>query len=253
MADKVTETHRDGSSGEVAREWVGEVPVALEFNGLSYAVMMATPQDLADFARGFVLTEGLAKSASDVGRIDIAQVDEGWIVRTSLAGIGVEQLTERVRRRVAESSCGLCGIEDLHALAKPLPLVATHSEPEAKAIFAALDAVHPLQHLNRATGAAHGAAFAKLDGSIVCVREDVGRHNAMDKLIGALAKDRADMGAGFFISTARCSYEIVEKVVHAGGANLVTISLPTSMAVERAKAAGLSLFCLARQDSFLKL
>ena len=240
-----------GQSREVARAFVPEVPVALEFNGLSYAVMMATPRDLEDFARGFALTEGLARAPADISDIAVAEVEHGWIVRAQLSGLGVEKLTERVRTRVAESSCGLCGIENLEAVAQPLPAVAAHSVLAPPAIFTALAALRDHQPLTRETGGAHAAAFCDEDGAILHAREDVGRHNAMDKLVGALAAAGQDAAAGFVLSSARCSYEIVEKTVRAGATRLVTISLPTSMAVERASASGLSLFCLARDDSVL--
>ena len=232
-----------------------EVPVALEFNGLSYAVMMATPADLEDFALGFALNEGLAKAVADVSDIDVAEVENGWIVRAMLSGLGVEQLTDRVRSRVAESSCGLCGIDNLEAVARPLPQVPAHEALDPAAIFAALDALRDHQPLGGRTGAAHAAAFALPDGTILHAREDVGRHNALDKLVGALATANNGSGQhpaeGFILSSARCSYEIVEKAVRAGAHTLVTISLPTSMAVTRARAAGLSLWCLARADSVL--
>ena len=253
MVEGVTEISRDGSARSVSREWIGEAPVALEFNGLAYAVMMATPADLEDFVRGFALNEGLAGSNADIDEIAIAETHKGFIARAQLSGLGVEQLSERVRGRVAESSCGLCGIENLEALAKPLPAVAPHLPPNPQAIFNAVSALRRNQSLNRRTGAAHGAGFADRDGSLLCLREDVGRHNAIDKLVGALATTNSDIANGFFVSTARCSYEIVEKVVRAGGTSLVTVSLPTDMAVQRARAAGLSLFCLARDDSFLDL
>ena len=235
----------------MTREWVPEAPVALEFNGLAYAVMMATPRDLEDFALGFALTEGLARSPADMSDLAVAEVDKGWIVRATLTGLGIEQLTERVRTRVAESSCGLCGIENLDAVARPLPPIAPHGPLEEAAIFIALAALRDHQPLGRATGAAHAAAFASPAGTIHTVREDVGRHNAMDKLIGALASAGQDPAEGFILSTARCSYEIVEKAVRAGATRLATVSLPTSLAVERAKAAGLSLWSLARDDSVL--
>ena len=228
-----------------------EAPVALEFNGLSYAVMMATPSDLEDFALGFALTEGLAKSPADLTDIAVAEVEQGWIVRAQLSGLGVEQLADRVRARVAESSCGLCGIENLEAVARPLPQVPAHAPLAEAAIFAALAALRAHQPLGQATGAAHAAALVSPEGAIHTVREDVGRHNALDKLIGALAAAGHDPAAGFILSTARCSYEIVEKAVRAGATRLVTVSLPTSMAVSRAKAAGLSLWSLARDDSVL--
>jgi len=232
---------------------VPEAPVALEFNGLSYAVMMATPADLEDFALGFALTEGLAKTPGDLTDIGVAEVENGWIVRAALSGLGIEQLTDRVRARVAESSCGLCGIENLEAVARPLPKVAAHAPLAEAAIFAALAALRDHQPLGRKTGAAHAAAFASPDGAILHAREDVGRHNALDKLVGALAAAGQDAADGFVLSTARCSYEIVEKAVRAGATRLVTVSLPTSLAVERATAAGLSLWCLARDDSVLKV
>ncbi|WP_305097279.1 formate dehydrogenase accessory sulfurtransferase FdhD [Croceibacterium aestuarii] len=250
---KVTEVGSDGTRRSLVREWVPEVPVALEFNGLSYAVMMATPADLEDFARGFALTEGLAKIPADITDIAVAETDLGWIVRAQLAGLGVDKLTERVRTRVAESSCGLCGIENLEAVNQPLPPVPAHAALAPEAIFAALAKLRDLQPLTGRTGAAHAAAFCSLDGTIMAVREDVGRHNAMDKLVGALAAASANPAHGFILSTARCSYEIVEKAVRAGAARLVTVSLPTSMAVERAKAAGLGLWCLARGDSVLQV
>ena len=241
----------DGTRAPVTRAWVPEAPVAFEFNGLSYAVMMATPFDLADFTTGFALSEGLAAKASDVADIAPVEVSEGWIVRAALAGLGIDNLTERVRRRVAESSCGLCGIENLAEVARPLPPVAAHHAIDPKAVFAALRALRPLQLLNQQTGAAHAAAWAGPDGQIGCLREDVGRHNAMDKLIGAMARAGQPLAPGFVISTARCSYEIVEKAVRGGATTLVCVSLPTSLAAERAAAASLSLWALARDDSVL--
>ena len=230
------------------RDWVPEAPVALEFNGLAYAVMMATPTNLADFVTGFALSEGLIGSADDVTDLGIADVELGWIVRATLAGLGIDRLTERVRTRVAESSCGLCGIENLAEVARPLPPVAPHGAIAPEAIFAALEELPDLQELNRRTGAAHAAAWCTPSGRIAELREDVGRHNALDKLIGAMARTGWPLDGGFVLSTARCSYEIVEKAVKAGATTLVTVSLPTSLAVDRARAAGLSLWVLARED-----
>ncbi len=250
MASAV-EVLRDGSRLAASREWVAEAPVALEFNGLAYAVMMATPADLEDFATGFALTEGLAANAGEVVDLAVAEVEKGWIVRAALTGLGAEQLGERVRARVAESSCGLCGIENLEAVARPLPPVAAHDALDPAAIFAALAAIKHRQPLGLATGASHAAAWADPAGAILCLREDVGRHNALDKLVGAMAREGLELSPGFVLSTARCSYEIVEKAARAGATSLVTVSLPTSMAVDRASAAGLSLWALARDDSVL--
>ncbi|HCF24376.1 MULTISPECIES: formate dehydrogenase accessory sulfurtransferase FdhD [unclassified Novosphingobium] len=246
--DSASAIRPDGSSRGVTRSWVPEVPVALEFNGLSYAVMMATPQDLEDFAIGFALNEGLAASPAEVADIAVAEVEQGWIVRAALSGLGIDKLTERVRSRVAESSCGLCGIENLAEVARALPVVPPHRAIEPAAIFAALAQLRDHQPLGRATGAAHAAAHVAADGAIGLVREDVGRHNALDKLVGAMARCGQALSPGFVLSTARCSFEIVEKAVRAGATTLVTVSLPTSMAVARGKSAGLSLWVLARDD-----
>ena len=251
MSAEPVSIRRDGSRARASREWVSEAPVALEFNGLSYAVMMATPADLEDFATGFAIAEGLARGASDIADIAVAETDNGWIVRTAVAGLDAERLAERVRTRVAESSCGLCGIENLEALATPLPPVAAHRAIAPEAIFAALAALPAHQPLGQRTHAAHAAAFAAADGRILCAREDVGRHNALDKLAGAMVRSGRSLTDGFVLSTARCSYEIVEKAVTVGATTLVTVSLPTSLAVDRAAQAGLSLWVLARDDAVL--
>jgi FdhD protein len=251
VSSELYEVRPDGTRRAVTRVWVPEAPVALEFNGLSYAVMMATPESLEDFATGFALNEGLAANAAEISDIAVAQVPDGWIVRAQLSGLGIDKLTDRVRSRVAESSCGLCGIDNLAEVARALPQVAPHAAIEPTAIFAALAALRPLQQLTHQTGAAHAAAWAPSEGEIGLLREDVGRHNALDKLVGAMARAGRPLSPGFVISTARCSYEIVEKAVRAGATTLVCVSLPTSLAVERAKAAGLSLWALARDDSVL--
>ena len=243
----------DGTSRPVERPFAPEIPVALEYNGLSYAVMMASPSDLADFVTGFALTEGLADHVDAVVGIDIAETDKGWIARATITSLALEKLAERVRTRVAESSCGLCGIDNLDVIAKPLPPVAAHPPIAPAAIFRALEALRDHQPGNRATGGMHAAAFVSGAGEIVAVREDVGRHNALDKLIGAMARAGRPLADGFLLSTARCSYEIVEKAVRAGANTLVTISVPTSMAAARARAAGLSLFALARPDEVLQV
>jgi FdhD protein len=249
--NRAVEVAVDGARQAIERMWVPEVPVALEFNGVAYAVMMATPADLEDFATGFAIAEGLARDAAQIEDVVAVEVEKGWIVRATVTELGADKLGERVRARVAESSCGLCGIENLDAIARPLPRVPVHEPLASGAIFRALSGLRAHQALGRATAAAHAAAHALPDGTIACVREDVGRHNALDKLVGARAREGVALGDGFVLSTARCSYEIVEKAVKAGATTLVTVSLPTSMAVERARAAGLSLWALARHDSVL--
>lgn len=243
----------DGTTRPVDRPFAPEVPVALEYNGISYAVMMASPSDLGDFVTGFALTEGLATKVSDVSSIDIAETDKGWIARAAISSLPLEKLEERVRARVAESSCGLCGIDNLETVSRPLPPVATHPPIATASIFRALGGLREHQPGNRATGGMHAAAFVDQDGQILCAREDVGRHNALDKLVGAMARMTESFQDGFILSTARCSYEIVEKAVRAGATTLVTISVPTSMAAARAASAGLTLYSLARPDEILQV
>lgn len=247
-----TEVFAKGGSAGITREIPVEAPVALEFNGIAYAVMMATPTDLADFVTGFAITEGLVKRANEIG-IDIAETDKGWIARAQLSAEAAEPVMERARRRVSESSCGLCGIENLEQIARPLPRIAEPLAVEPQTIFTALGALRDRQALGRRTAAVHAAAFCDLSGAILAVREDVGRHNALDKLIGALAVSGIAAGEGFFLLTARCSYELVEKTVVAGGRALATISAPTTLAIDRAKAAGLALHVLTREDSLLRV
>ncbi len=245
------EVFSDGTRRPVVHEWVPEAPVAIEFNGIGYAVMMATPADLADFVTGFAIAEGLIEDAGHVLDLAEARVDGGWIVRCRIGGAGAARIAERARVRVSESSCGLCGMENLAELGRALPAVRPHAPIPASSIFAALGALRERQELGRRTRAAHAAAWVDPAGVIGCLREDVGRHTALDKLVGAMARAGTRLDRGFILSTARCSYEIVEKAVRAGATTLVTISLPTSLAVDRARAAGLSLWALARDDSVL--
>ena len=257
MASRFTEHFADGRSArQVERPLAGEVPVALEFNGVTWAVMMATPEDLADYARGFAIGEGLISPDAPPLSVDVARIDDGWIVRTRLPGSNAGTMAERVRRRIGDSSCGLCGMDTLAEVARPLPPVAVPMQPEPAAIFRAGSMLRDHQPIGRATGAAHAAAICTMDGAIACVREDVGRHNAFDKAIGAWTAAGAGPGGAaphFAMLSARCSFELVEKAVRSGLSALVTISAPTSMAVERARDAGLPLFVLARGDSVLEL
>ena len=229
-----------------------EAPVAIEVNGLGYAVMMATPANLAAFATGFALSEGLAATPSDI-RVDVAGVEGGWIVRLRVPQGSAGRIAERQRARMSESSCGLCGVENIAAIHRALPELPEGPPMRRAAIARALLALSDWQPLNRETGAVHAAAFARFDGTITHAFEDVGRHNALDKLIGGLALEGIDPAGGMVLLSSRCSYEIVEKCARARAGLLVTISAPTSLAVERAKLARLTLVALARRDSMLVL
>jgi FdhD protein len=234
-----------------------EAPVAIEVCGIGYAVMMATPSHLDDYAVGFSLSEGLVTRADQIESVEVhamtgdERVRGGWIVRISLQPEQADRVFARIRKRVSESSCGLCGVENVEQVLRPLPPVTTRIASSRAAIVKALSTLKEHQPLGEATGAVHAAAFCTPRGDIVCVREDVGRHNALDKLIGALAASGIAPASGFILLSARCSYELVEKTVRAGCPMLVTISAPTSLAVERAVSARLTLVSLARADSAL--
>lgn len=242
-----------GTEGDapIMRSVPVEAPIAIEVCGIGYAVMMATPSDLVDYAIGFALSEGLANGPQEILGVQIHAVEGGWIVRLSLPPEGAKRAVARARVRVTESSCGLCGIDNIEQVLRPLPPVAARLNVGRGAIARALAELPEHQPLSRATGAVHAAAFCTPVGEIVMTREDVGRHNALDKLIGALAQVPIMPATGFFLLTARCSYELVEKTVRAGCPMLVTISAPTTLAVERAAMAGLTLVTLARPDAAL--
>jgi FdhD protein len=237
--------------GPIERAVPIEAPVALEYSGIGYAVMMATPDHLEDFAIGHAVAEGLVRLPQNVGPVDTAAVDGGWVVRAQLPPASTDAVHARARTRVSDSSCGLCGVESIGEALRPLPPVSGSIRTSRKAIASALAALPEFQPLGRATGATHAAAFCDVGGHIVCIREDVGRHNAFDKLIGAMARASRSMADGFVLLSARCSFELVEKAVRSGVPMLVTVSAPTSLAVDRAKAAGLTLLALARPDSVI--
>lgn len=228
-----------------------ETPVALEFNGIGYAVLMVTPTDLADLAAGFALSERLIDSAADLVDIDMHDTGSGLIVRVTVADTVAGRVVDRVRHRVSESSCGLCGIENLEQAMRPLPRVTAPWVGDDAAIFVALAALDAQQPLGRATRAVHAAAACSAEGMPWLAREDVGRHNAFDKLIGAMLRSGRGWDEGFALLTSRCSFELVEKAVLSGCPMLATISAPTTLAIERAAAAGLPLRVLARPDAVL--
>ena len=249
---RLTRIEPEGSAGGT-REIAVECPVAIEYNGLGYAVMMATPADLLDLGVGFTLTERIAATRDDIVDVESIKVENGMLLRITLAPASFAPMAERVRHRVSDSGCGLCGVENLEQALRPLPVLKAKPLAGSAAIFRALAAIGEHQALNQSTGAVHGAAFCDAQGEIVMLREDVGRHNALDKLIGGLANAGVSPGHGFFLLTSRCSYELVEKTVIAGCPLLVTVSAPTTLAVDRARQAGLTLVALARADAMLAM
>lgn len=240
------DTHREGEDGcwEIAEE----VPIAFVFNRRNYSVMMATPADLVDYAVGFALTESVIRHVSDIVSLDIYQTDQGVDLRFRLTSDGVERLDLFQRRRnlVGRASCGLCGLENADVLFRRLdPVIDDPVRIEAAIVLKALRGLRDHQPLNTQTRTVHAAAWANLDGSILIVREDVGRHNALDKLLGALAMEQADKAQGFVIMSSRCSYEIVEKAASQGIRALVTVSAPTAFALRKAKEAHLTIYTRA--------
>jgi FdhD protein len=241
----------DGGNAAQQRPVPVELPVAVSFLGIGYAVMMATPSDLEDFAWGFARAERLIDDVADIVGVDIREEERGVLLGIELAPERHDRVLARVRHRVGESSCGLCGIENLEQALRPLPELSAPTRIAPAAIFRALEEIRAHQPLNAETGAVHAAALCDADGKVLAAREDVGRHNAFDKLVGHGLREGREMSAGFALLTARCSYELVEKAALAGVPMLVTISAPTSLAVERAKECGLTLVALARADSVL--
>ncbi|MHA6722749.1 formate dehydrogenase accessory sulfurtransferase FdhD [Sphingomonas sp. RS2018] len=241
----------DGVAVACERPVATEVPVAIEVNGIGYAVLMATPADLDDLVVGFALAERLVDGANEVIDVVRHEAAAGIVLRIAIVAARAERILERVRHRTSESGCGLCGIENLEQAIRPLPRVTATSAADDAAVFAALERLRAHQPLNAATGAVHAAAACSAEGEPWLVREDVGRHNAFDKLIGAIARGGRDWAGGFALLSSRCSYELVEKAVLAGCPMLVTLSAPTTLAVARAKEAGLALRVLARNDAML--
>jgi FdhD protein len=228
-----------------------ETAIALSYDGGTYAVMMATPQNLEDFALGFSLTEGLIAAAADIRQLDIVEHDDAGIeLRMWLVEPRANVLSERRRLLAGPTGCGLCGIDSLQEAVRALPRVEGEATFTAAEIMRALDSLGPQQDLNRQTRAVHAAAFWRPDGGLVAVREDVGRHNALDKLAGALARGGVARDNGMVLLTSRVSVEMVQKTAIIGAPLIVAVSAPTALAVRTAQAAGITLAAVARNDGF---
>lgn len=218
-----------------------EVPVALEYNGISHAVMLATPADLEDFALGFSLTEGIVANARDVFEIDTQVGEQGIAVQLRIAGDAFARMKTRRRAMTGRTGCGLCGVESLSQMARMPAPVASAARFDGARLHAGFAELQRRQALLRHTGATHAAAWLRADGSVALVREDVGRHNALDKLIGALARSGEPAADGAALVTSRASYEMVVKAASAGIGVLAAVSGPTAMAVRLAEQAGVTL------------
>ncbi|HEY2623880.1 MAG TPA: formate dehydrogenase accessory sulfurtransferase FdhD [Dyella sp.] len=228
-----------------------EVPVAMVYNGATFAVMMATPHDLDDFALGFSLSEGLISDPAQLLQLDTHALLEGIELAMQVAedASGAHIGHERERLLPGRSGCGICGTRELEQAIRQHPPVGAGRTLTRDALERAQQELHARQPMNEATGAVHAAAWATRDGEIVLVREDVGRHNALDKLIGAMRRAGIDPGDGLALVTSRASYEMVTKATSAGITVLAAISAPTALAIELARSAGITLVGFTRPGS----
>ncbi|MDM0043031.1 formate dehydrogenase accessory sulfurtransferase FdhD [Variovorax dokdonensis] len=233
-------------------DWVAdEVPVALEYNGISHAVMLATPLDLEDFALGFSLSEGILGAAHELYAVEEVVSELGITLRLQVASSAFARLKERRRSMAGRTGCGLCGTESLAQVARDLPVLTDQTPLEREAISRAMSQFFSFQTLQQATGAVHAAAWCSAQGEVMWLREDVGRHNALDKLIGALAAQDVDAASGFIAVTSRASFEMVQKTAMAGVPLLAAVSAPTSYAVATAQRARMTLVGFARQQDLV--
>jgi FdhD protein len=227
-----------------------ETAIALTYNGGTYAVMMGTPQDLGDFAVGFSLSEGIVRSPEDIESLDIVQLDDGIELRMWLAQSKADRLSERRRHIAGPTGCGICGIDSIAEAVRPAAIVAQGRSFSPREITAAIQSIPSLQAINTETRAVHAAALWMPARGIVALREDVGRHNALDKLAGALALQQVRTSEGMVLLTSRVSVEMVQKTATIGAPLMVAVSAPTALAVRMADAAGITLAAIARADGF---
>jgi FdhD protein len=228
-----------------------EVPVALSFGGTTQAVMMATPSDLEDFGIGFALSEAVIGAAADVASLEIVEADQGFDVQMQLVDDRQSALSARRRKMAGPVGCGLCGIESIDEALRSLPdRDEVRLEMSGSDVAESVRSLSMHQKLRAETGAVHAAGFYQPGKGMVCVREDVGRHNALDKLIGAMARSGLKASDGAIVITSRVSVDMVQKAVIAGTGLLIAVSAPTALAVRTAEAAGLTLVGIARGADF---
>ncbi|NEW91828.1 formate dehydrogenase accessory sulfurtransferase FdhD [Rhodopseudomonas sp. BR0M22] len=245
-----TKVWRNGRMQDGARAIPEETPVAISYNGSTQAVMMATPADLEDFAIGFSLSEGVIEQPAQIDSLEVVPQDDGVELRMWLGGAIADKLQQRRRHIAGPTGCGLCGVESIAEAIRPVAVVGNGRSFSPRQIIAAIEAMPPQQPLNVETRAVHAAAYFTPERGIAELREDVGRHNALDKLAGALARQGIDASAGIVLLTSRVSVEMVQKTAAIGAAVLVAVSAPTALAVRMAEAAGITLAAIARSDGF---
>lgn len=241
---------RDAAPSPGARALPEETAVALSYDRETFAVMMASPQDLRDFCTGFSLSEGIIGNARDILDYDIIVTEHGIECRMTLTPERRAALAARRRRIAGPVGCGLCGLESLREAVRPLPVLQAGAAISAAALAGAVRRMAELQALNNATRAAHAAAFFDPGREALLLREDIGRHNALDKLVGAASRAGADMSRGAILLTSRVSLDLIQKTAAAGCGILAAISVPTAHAVRAAQDCGMTLIAVAREDGF---
>jgi FdhD protein len=244
------EIWRDSAASHGTRMIPEETPLALTYNGGTYAVMMGTPQNLEDFAVGFSLSEGIVKSVDDIQSLEVVRLDDGIELRMWLAHENATRVSERRRHIAGPTGCGICGIDSIAEAVRPAAFVPPGQTFSPDDIMTTMQGIAPLQSINTQTRAVHAAAFWSPARGIAALREDVGRHNALDKLAGALARSRTDASEGMVLLTSRVSVEMVQKTAAIGAPVMVAVSAPTALAVRTAEAAGITLVAIARKDGF---
>ena len=241
---------RNGLATPSPRTIAEEIPVALTYNRVTHAVMLASPSDLEDFAIGFSLAERVIDDPAQIEALEIVALPEGIELRMDLAIPRLEALTHRQRRLAGPSGCGLCGMDSLADATRAVPAVTADPCFSPEAVARALDAMPPGQHLHHATRAVHAAAFWTERDGIVALREDIGRHNALDKLSGTLVRQGIAAGGGLLLLSSRISVEMVQKAAILGAPVIVAISAPTALAIDVAERANITLIGIARPDGF---
>jgi len=242
--------HRAGSLSASSRVLAEEVPVAISFNGTSHAVLMATPSDLGDLARGFTLSEGIVSSLDEIEDIAVVEEKRGIDVQVRVVADVAEKLEQRRRSIAGPVGCGLCGIESIEAAMRDIPMASAQARFSSRNIAEAAEALAEAQKLNHRTHSVHGAGFYTSESGIVAIREDVGRHNALDKLVGAVTAEGKDLSDGAVVVTSRLSVELVQKCARGGSGMLIAISAPTALAVEMARRANITLVAVVRGGDF---
>ena len=242
---------RDGEQ-TIANDVIAvEVPVALEYNGISHVVMLASPADLENFALGFSLSEGIIQQASELYACEVESTEAGWLVHLEIAAERFMLLKQRRRNLAGRTGCGLCGTESLEQVTRCTTAVMHRHHFAEASIVNGMQAMQNLQPLQKQSGATHAAAWMNAQGNVEFVREDVGRHNALDKLIGVMAEHQLDFSAGVLLITSRASYEMVQKAAIMNVGVIAAISAPTSFAVELAEKTGVTLMGFMRDQSYV--